>query len=154
MKILQNLCYFKEMAYSKKTAIRKIEDVTEMRIEHLIKIFAYFDFRKDDINHWIDEIVNWSWKSPLLKGNTHLKQKELYRILWKDPKDSYTERRVQIFLNALQRKGYPHINYNYSNLINYLEDFNKWLSEELSEGDIFSYKIESKILELVKKYRG
>lgn len=152
MRILDS--YLFEIAYHKKKAIESIRSTAWKRIEHLVKIFLYYSVRKNDIEHWIKEIVNWSNKSPVLKGNKRLKEQDLIKILWDEPKDNFSSSEIRNFwVKEFQNNGYPEVWYNESSLQQYLKEFHIWLSQELSKGNISSCDIHDKILELVKKYK-
>ena len=70
-----------EMAYNRKAAISKIDDISKPIIEHLVKILKYKDpinFNKHckDINEWVEKINELKVKSGKLN------QKDYYNAMW------------------------------------------------------------------------
>ena len=68
-------------------------------------------------------------------------------------KQSFINENVNRFLNiAYKSKGLPKIeNYSFNNLYNFLDDFFKWVSLELSKYDLVD-NIDIEIQELLNKY--
>ena len=143
-----------EMAFSRSEAIRRFRNNDENRIEHLILVYLYPD--NDAANHWIDEICAWSCKSYRMKpGNKLLSAKTIYDILWLQPKDGYSKNSIDVFLSNLRLdKHLPEVEYNYDSLIEYLQVFFKWLSNELSQNDRVDISIMGRMIRgLVNTYR-
>lgn len=143
-----------EMAFSRSEAIRRFRNNDENRIEHLILVYLYPD--NDAANHWIDEICAWSCKSYRTKpGNKLLSAKTIYDILWLQPKDGYSKNSIDVFLSNLRLdKHLPEVEYNYDSLIEYLQVFFKWLSNELSQNDRVDISIMRRMIRgLVNTYK-
>lgn len=136
-----------EMAFSRSEAIRRFRNNDENRIEHLILVYLYPD--NDAANHWIDEICAWSCKSYRTKpGNKLLSAKTIYDILWLQPKDGYSKNSIDVFLSNLRLdKHLPEVEYNYDSLMEYLESFFIWISNELAQKDNLN---KSRIKEVIK----
>ena len=143
-----------EMAFSRSEAIRRFRNNDENRIEHLILVYLYPD--NDAADHWIDEICAWSCKSHRTKpGNKLLSARTIYDILWLQPKDGYSRNSIDVFLSNLRLdKHLPEVEYNYDSLIEYLQVFFKWLSNELSQNDRVDISIMRRMIRgLVNTYR-
>ena len=143
-----------EMAFSRSEVIRRFRDNDENRIEHLILVYLYPD--NDAVNHWIDEICAWSSKSYRVKpNNKFLSAKTIYDIIWLQPKDRYSENGIKMVLKNLRLdKHLLEVDYNYDFLIQYLEIFFKWLSDNLSKyDDIDKSLIKKTIIGLVNTFR-
>lgn len=143
-----------EMAFSRSEAIRRFRNNDENRIEHLILVYLYPD--NDAANHWIDEICAWSCKSYRTKpGNKLLSAKTIYDILWLQPKDGYSKNSIDVFLSNLRLdKHLPEVEYNYDSLIEYLQVFFRWLSNELSQNDRVDISIMRRMIRgLVNTYK-
>lgn len=143
-----------EMAFSRSEAIRRFRNNDENRIEHLILVYLYPD--NDAADHWIDEICAWSCKSYRTKpGNKLLSAKTIYDILWLQPKDGYSKNSIDVFLSNLRLdKHLPEVEYNYDSLIEYLQVFFRWLSNELSQNDRVDISIMRRMIRgLVNTYK-
>ena len=144
-----------EMAFAKSEVIRRFRDNDENRIEHLILVYLYPD--NDAANHWIDEICAWSSKSFRTKPNNKLlNAKTIYDVLWLQPKDRYSENGIKTVLKNLRLdKHLPEVSYDYNSLMQYLEVFFKWLSDNLSKyDDIDKEVIKKTVIGLVNTFRA
>ena len=158
MDLLENLQkYFEksklfEMAYDRKKVIDKFQDKNEERIYHLLYIFFFRD--NESLNHWINEVIAFSKMSYRVKPKNKLMNScTIYDLIWLQPKDMINKKNILRFLNiANKSKGLNKIEkYSFTNLNNFLEEFFKQLSDELSKYDLVD-NIEYKIKELLNKY--
>lgn len=51
--------YIKAMAFPKSEVLNRANRYSQDVIEHIIKIIAFSDIRKDDVSHWINELATW-----------------------------------------------------------------------------------------------
>lgn len=154
MNLFEVLQMYNEMAYEKRKILDDIRHTTFQRLRHLIKVFLYRDARKNDIRHWInEELYNWCSDIPLIKGNKHLSQKELYKVFWDEPKDDINERNIDRIVKQFINIGFPKIDYSFNNLYNFIKDFYMWLIEYLTKDFIIDpVDFENEIKELLNKY--
>lgn len=152
MNLFEILQMYNEMSYERKKVINKFQDKNEKRIYHLMYIFFFRN--NESFDHWVDEVKAFTEISYRVKPkNKLLSSNEIYKLIWLDPKDLVNNENVKRFLNiAYKSKGLPKINnYSFDNLNNFLNDFFKWVSIELSKYDLVD-DIDDKIQELLNKY--
>lgn len=152
MNLFEVLQLCNEMSYERKKVINKFQDKNEKRIYHLMYIFFFRN--NESFDHWIDEVKAFTEISYRVKPkNKLLSSNEIYKLIWLEPKDLVNNENVKRFLNiAYKSKGLPKINnYSFDNLNNFLNDFFKWVSVELSKYDLVD-DIDNKIYELLNKY--
>lgn len=152
LNLFEILQHYNEMAYERKKVINKFQDKNEKRIYHLIYIFFFRN--SESFEHWIDEVTAFSENSYRVKlKNKLLSFDDIYKLIWLEPKDLVNVENINRFLNiAYKSKGLPKIeNYSFNNLNNFLNDFFKWISLELSKYDLVD-NIDVKIKELLNKY--
>lgn len=152
MNVFEILQMYNEMSYERKKVINKFQDKNEKRIYHLMYIFFFRN--NESFDHWIAEVKAFTEFSYRVKPkNKLLSSNEIYKLIWLEPKDLVNTENVKRFLNiAYKSKGLPRINnYSFDNLNNFLNDFFKWVSSELSKYDLVD-DIENKIRELLNKY--
>lgn len=152
MNLFEILQMYNEMSYERKKVINKFQDKNEKRIYHLMYIFFFRN--NESFDHWVDEVKAFTEISYRVKPkNKLLSSNEIYKLIWLEPKDLVNNENVKRFLNiAYKSKGLPKINnYSFDNLNNFLNDFFKWVSIELSKYDLVD-DIDNKIQELLNKY--
>lgn len=143
-----------EMAYPKSVAINKFQQFNEKRIEHLMLVYFYVD--NESVDHWLNEICAWSKFSYRIKPrNKLMRSSTIYDLIWLQPKDSINVNSVKTRLkNFHTMKHLPLIlEFDLNNLIEYLDSFFLWLSEQLSKNDeVDAERIKKYILGLVNIY--
>jgi hypothetical protein len=81
-----------EMAFEKKTALVKTENLQMQIADHLVKVHMYNE--STFVRHWTKEVNAWlltiqNYK--LKRTNRPLQKNELFRILWADPLGSIND---------------------------------------------------------------
>ena len=144
-----------EMSVQRAKAIDYLERYNYQRIKHLLLVYFYTN--NDAVNHWLDEICAWCEDSYRIKPNNKLLDKDtIYETIWLNPKDWLSKSTINTFIkNMHSRKGLAVIKtYDYSAVEKYLEEYFKWLSDQLSKTDLVSDDlIRNKILQLISKYK-
>lgn len=146
---------FLKMSYNRQDALKFLCDNNFQRIEHLLLI--YFYNTETTVDHWLSEVCKWSNISPRVKPkNRLLKYKTVYNAIWTTPKDNYSKQSIKVWLkNIVEEKPTLKLiqDFDYEKVQSYLNEFFKWLSNELSQKDrLDNVIIKQKIKELVTKY--
>lgn len=152
LNLFEILQLYNEMAYERKKVVNKFQDKNEKRIYHLMYIFFFRN--NESCEHWIDEVTAFTENSYRVKPkNKLLSSNDIYKLIWLEPKDLVNVENINRFLNiAYKSKGLPKIEkYSFNNLYNFLDDFFKWVSLELSRYDLVD-AIDTKIKELLNNY--
>lgn len=136
-----------EMAYKKSKVEMLFQQHNEKRINHLILAYLYTD--NTAFNHWLNEICAWTSESYRVKPrNKLLSAKTIYDLIWLQPKDGYSETSMTMRIRNFQLdKHLPEVKYNYAMLMEYLESFFIWISNELAQKDNLN---KSRIKEVIK----
>ena len=144
-----------EMAYSRAKAEILFQQYNEKRINHLILAYLYPD--NTAFNHWLNEVCAWTSESYRVKPrNKLLKAKTIYDLIWLQPKDGYSEKAVVMRIRNFHAvKDLPVVkSYDYSKLMQYLEEFFKWVSSELSQKETLDADNIKRVMNsLIRKYR-
>lgn len=150
MNLFEALQMLSEMFFDRKHVLEKLSEQNGARYEHLLKIYFYRNSRKENFNDWCIEVANYS---KLSKCSSKLKVKDMYRILWDEPKDDYDFSGIHVFIKNLEFAGYPEIkNFNEDNVFNYLKEFHEWLINIILEKKIYANDVANKLIELLNKY--
>lgn len=140
-----------EMAFDRKTVIRKVEDLEDQINLHLVKIIRY----KDDLNFekHLKDIKNWLVKIQKMdvgKKNKKLPEKEYFKLLFIQPfTDAANIKRIQNYEKS-DLKDYsklPRIR-SEQETVELLFKIHKEIAKRLSNDDIWD--IEDYISSLVK----
>ena len=144
-----------EIAYSRAKAEILFQQYNEKRINHLILAYLYPD--NTAFNHWLNEVCAWTSESYRVKPrNKLLKAKTIYDLIWLQPKDGYSEKAVDMRIRNFHAvKDLPVVkSYDYSKLMQYLEEFFKWVSSELSQKETLDADNIKRVMNsLIRKYR-
>ncbi len=102
--------YVRTMSLERNKALRRAGEYSQATIEHIIKILAYSDIRKMDVDHWIGEIAQWFHEIDgitIEPKNTKLKLNDILRetfgSMGDELNDYQNELRVFLFDN---KRGY------------------------------------------------
>lgn len=122
-----------------------MNDLSMQIIRHLIKIYLYSD--DISINHWITEIYSCLNEVKLVKGtNKPPKAKYIYKYTYL-LNENYARNVVRAVIG-----DYKPVEYDDS-LFEFISDYFKWLSEQLSMYQSIAYPdTKSSIVQLLKKY--
>lgn len=139
--------YIKSFAATNKAAQNYLIDKTPTVIDHLIKVFLYPDVQEQD--HWKREIANTLNTVPVLKSS---KQKPKSNFIFENTygvwKETILERTERIISDMVEVP----IEFDQNNLTSAIEEYFKWLSENLSFGTLNFNLIYEEINNLKLKY--
>lgn len=123
----------------------RMNDLSMQIIRHLIKIYLYSD--DISINHWITEIYSFLNEVKLVKGtNKPPKAKYIYKYTYL-LNENYARNVVRAVIGDYKPAEYD------DSLFEFISDYFKWLSEQLSMYQSIAYPdTKSLIVQLLKKY--
>lgn len=136
--------YISAMATDKKSAMLQISNVSNVLLEHLIKIYLYPN--TEYVDHWNHEIWNFFHSVPKLKGSNKLPNYKFIRAAvgqYEDMVDKFVDA-VQDEYSALTPTRTDHVE-----LEDMISTYFDWISEELSiNGVVSPSQVRSKLEEI------
>ena len=113
------LRYIRAMSMSRQRALEQASFYASSIIEYIIKILAYHDVRKDDVDHWMTEIAEWLFRVDditVKPKNSKLKTSDLYDTVFSCMGDSISDyKRELLMFKEKNRRG----QFNYEDKGNY-----------------------------------
>ena len=120
---------------------------------HLILIYL---FRDDiNVNHWLNEVFGSCHDVSKCKHNNKYPKPEfIYESLWRYWEDTFDDNILSEIDYVLVKENLDvEVSFNFDNLHNFLNDYFKWLSEQLSRnGNVRLSEVKSYVKELLSRY--
>lgn len=139
--------YIRSFAATNKAAQDYLIAKTPIVIDHLIKVFIYPDVQEQ--NHWKREIANTLNTVPVLKSSKRKpKSNFIFENTYEVWKETVLERTERIIYDMVEMP----IEFDQNNLTSAIEEYFKWLSENLSFGTLNFNRIYEEIDNLKLKY--
>ena len=139
--------YIKSFAATNKAAQNYLIDKTPIVIDHLIKVFLYPDVQEQ--NHWKREIANTLNTVPVLKSSKRKpKSNFIFENTYEVWEETVLERTERIIYDMVETP----IEFDKNNLTSAIEEYFKWLSQNLSFGTLNFNRIYEEIDNLKLKY--
>lgn len=85
------------MAYNRQVARQKMLANSSVLNEHIIKIIAYKDIRKQTIPYWISELANFLCLANSVKCKSKLKPKDYYDTIFAEFGDALADAKYNLF---------------------------------------------------------
>jgi hypothetical protein len=123
-----------------------IEENTREVIEHLIKLWLFPD--AEDCNHWKQEVYNFLYRVPRLKGSNKFPSK---KFILKNTIDVNRRSITSLLRIVLTDYGdsYAQVRQRYATMQTHIEYYFEWLAEELSKhGEVARNDVYSELSKL------
>lgn len=153
MKILQRFSYLKEMA-EKLTVIKQdLKNCSKNLRVHLILIYLFRD--NVNVNHWLNEVFGSCHDVSKCKNNNKYPKPEfIYESLWGYWEDTFDDNILsEVDYVRIKEKLAIEVSFDSNNLHNFLNDYFKWLSMQLSHnGSVRLADVKLQVAALLSKY--